>query len=433
MNKTALIARSEFLRRVRSKWFIATTLLAPLLSLSLVFVPLLAFSGDDGTERVAIRDETGILLLPIAEAVAPAIDVERATESLDSLREQVLSGQLDGALLLPASLLADSTSVGADGPPAGAVYYSRGSGIDGNFELRNAVRSAVRRARAKQAGADSTIIGEFESAVGFDRVTVSEDGDAGDNALGKFLLANVLSLLVYIAILIYGAMVMRGVIEEKANRIVEVVASSVRPFELMMGKVLGIGAVGLAQLIGWSLLMVLFSALASPLMLALAPDGAAASPTPANVPFDLAATTSILSPGLLVAFVLFFVGGYLLFSGLFAAVGSAVDQEADAQSLQAPIMIPLVLPVLFVTSVANNPDGPLSVFLSLFPLSSPVIMIVRMAVSDVPLWQVVLSLVLLAAAFVGVIALAARIYRVGILMYGKKATFADLWRWMRTA
>ena len=433
VTKTALIARSEFLRRVRSKWFIATTLLAPLLSLSLILVPLLAFSGDDGTERVAIRDETGQLLGPIAEAVAPGIDVERAMEPLDSLRARVLSGQLDGALLLPSSLVADSTSMGADGPPAGAVYYSRGSGIDGNFELRNAVRAAVRRARAEQAGADSAIIGQFESSVGFDRVTVSTDGDAGDNALGKFLLANMLSLLVYIAILIYGAMVMRGVIEEKANRIVEVVASSVRPFELMMGKVLGIGAVGLTQLVGWSVLMFLFSALASPIMLALAPDAPAPSATPADVPFDLAATTSILSPSLLIAFVLFFVGGYLLFAGLFAAVGSAVDQEADAQTLQAPIMIPIILPILFLTAVADNPDGPLALFLSLFPISSPVIMIVRLAVSDVPFWQVALSLALLAAAFVGVIALAARIYRVGILMYGKKATFRDLWRWMRTA
>ena len=433
MNKTALIARSEFLRRVRSKWFIATTLLAPLFSLGLILIPLLAFSGDDGTERVAIRDETGRLLAPIAEAVAPGIDVERATDPLDTLRARVLNGQLDGALLLPASILRDSTTVRIDGPPAGAVYYSRGSGIDGNFELRNAVRSAVRRARAEQAGADSLTIAQFESSVGFDRVTVSTDGDAGDNALGRFLLANMLSLLVYIAILIYGAMVMRGVIEEKANRIVEVIASSVRPFELMMGKVLGIGAVGLTQLIGWSLLMFLFSALASPIMLALAPDAPAAGATPTDVPFDLAATTSILSPGLLVAFVLFFVGGYLLFSGLFAAVGSAVDQEADAQSLQAPIMIPLVLPVLFLTAVADNPDGPLALFLSLFPISSPVIMIVRMAVSDVPWWQVVLALSLLVASFVGVIALAARIYRVGILMYGKKATFTDLWRWMRTA
>ena len=434
MNKTALIARSEFLRRVRSKWFIATTLLAPLFSLGLIVVPLLALGGsDDETERVAVRDETGRLAGPIAQALAPGVDLERAGAPLDTLRAQVLGGQLDGVLLLPASLL-DSTAMGSDGPPAGAVYYSKGSGISGNVEIRNAVRDAVRRARAEQAGANAGVLDQFESAVGFDRVTVSEDGDSDDDVrLERFLLANVLSLLVYLAILIYGAMVMRGVIEEKANRIVEVIASSVRPFELMMGKVLGIGAVGLTQLVGWSLLMLLFSTLAGPIFLALAPDAPAGGPAGATPDIPFASAASILSPGLLVAFVLFFVGGYLLFSGLFAAVGSAVDQEADAQTLQAPIMVPLVLPVLFLTAVADNPDGPLALFLSLFPLSSPVIMIVRMAVSDVPWWQVVLALSLLVLAFVGVIALAARVYRVGILMYGKKATFSDLWRWMRTA
>ena len=432
MNKTALIARSEFLRRVRSKWFIATTLLAPLFSLALIVVPVLALGGDDGVERVAVRDETGRLVAPLAEALAPGVDVERATAPLDTLRAQVLDGQLDGVLLLPASLL-DSTAMGSDGPPAGAVYYSKGSGIGGNLEIRNAVRGAVRRARAERAGADSTILGQFESAVGFDRVTVSEDGDGDDTSLERFLLANVLSLLVYLAILIYGAMVMRGVIEEKANRIVEVIASSVRPFELMMGKVLGIGAVGLTQLIGWSLLMLLFSTLAGPVLLALAPEVPAGAPAGATPDIPFADASSILSPGLLAAFVLFFLGGYLLFSSMFAAVGSAVDQEADAQTLQAPIMVPIILPVLFLTAVADNPDGPLALFLSLFPLSSPVIMIVRMAVSDVPWWQVALALALLVAAFVGVIALAARIYRVGILMYGKKATFSDLWRWMRTA
>ena len=432
MNKTALIARSEYLRRVRSKWFLATTLLAPLFSIALIVVPLLALGGDDETERIAVRDETGRLAAPIAEALGASVDIEDGAAPLDTLRARVLEGALDGALLLPASLLNDSTAGGEDGPPAGAVYYSKGGGIDGGFDVRDAVRGAVRRVRAEQAGADSAVIGQFESAVGFDRVTVSEDGDAGDNTLGRFLLANVLSLLVYLAILIYGAMVMRGVIEEKANRIVEVIASSVRPFELMMGKVLGIGAVGLTQLVGWSVLMFAFSTLAGPILLLLAPEAPAGGP-PNDLPFDVAATSEMLSPGLLVAFVLFFVGGYLLFSGLFAAVGSAVDQEADAQTLQAPIMVPLVLPVLFLTAVADNPDGPLALFLSLFPLSSPVIMVVRMAVSDVPWWQVALSLALLVAAFVGVIALAARVYRVGILMYGKKATFGDLWRWMRTA
>ena len=433
MNKTLLIAKSEYLRRIRSKWFLAATVLVPVLAIATFLIPMLAFSGDDAA-RVAVVDETGRLAGPLAEAVGDGAELEAVDVPVDTLRAWVLSGAVDGALVLPSGVIA-----GAEG----ARYYATG-GLESNGALRSAVRESVRRARAEAAGASADAVAAFQSDVPFSRVTVSEDGDGADDSFGRFLLANFLSLLIYIAILVYGMLVMRGVIEEKANRIVEVIASSVRPFELMMGKVLGIGAVGLTQLAAWAALLFGIGVAAGPLVLALAPEaasgaaGGAAGPpgapgaAPPDVPFD-AALAGMLSPGLLVAFVLFFLGGYLLYSSLFAAVGSAVDQESDAQSLQAPVVLPIMLPVFFLTVVANDPDSPLAVALSLFPLSSPILMVVRMAVSDVPVWQVALALALLAAAFVGVIALAARIYRVGILMYGKKASFADLWRWVRTA
>lgn len=432
MNKTLLIAKSEYLRRVRSKWFVLATLLVPVLGIASLVLPILAFSGGDEALRVAVVDETGRLAAPLAEALPEETVVEAADAPLDTLRAQILAGDLDGVLVLPAGLLADSASAAASG--AQASYYSKG-GIDSGFGVQGAVRQAVRRARAEAAGASPAVVGAFRSDVSVERVRVSEDGDGGDDAIGRFLLANFLSLLIYLAILIYGMLVMRGVIEEKSNRIVEVIASSVRPFELMMGKVLGIGAVGLTQLLSWTLLMLGLSVAAGPLFLLFAPDVPAAAPGAAaeDLPFDPEMVTGMLSPDLLVAFVLFFLGGYLLYSSLFAAVGSAVDQESDAQSLQAPIVLPIMLPILFLAVVADQPDGPLAIGLSLFPLTSPILMVVRMAVTDVPVWQVALSLALLAAAFVGVVALAARIYRVGILMYGKKATFADLWRWVRTA
>ena len=426
MNKTLLIAKSEYLRRIRSKWFIVATLAVPLLAVASFALPMLAFSGDDG-ERIAVVDETGRLGAAVAEALPEGTEVERSTAPLDSLRVQILAGRLDGALVLPEALLDASTE-------ARAVYYARG-GIDPQNGLQRSIREVVRQARAEAAGASPAVVDAFGSNVGLDRVTVSAEGDGGDDALGRFLLANFLALLIYVAILIYGMLVMRGVIEEKANRIVEVIASSVRPFELMMGKVLGIGAVGLSQLLAWMVLMAGLTVAAGPLLAAIAPDPAAAVPGGADVEVvDPAALISgMVSPELLVAFVLFFIGGYLLYSALFAAVGSAVDQESDAQSLQAPVVLPIMLPIFFLTVVANDPDSTLSLVLSLFPLSSPILMVVRMAVTDVPLWQVALALVLLGVAFVGVIALAARIYRVGILMYGKKATFSDLWRWLRTA
>ncbi|MEM7786642.1 MAG: ABC transporter permease, partial [Bacteroidota bacterium] len=423
MNKTLLIAKSEYLRRIRSKWFIVATLAVPLLGVASFALPLLAFSDDSG-ERIAVVDETGRLGEAVAEALPENTEVVATDAPVDSLRAQILDGRLDGALVLPEALL---DSVGE----ARAAYYARG-GIDPQGGLRRSVREVVRQARAEAAGASPAVVDAFASDVALDRVTVSADGDGGDDALGRFLLANFLALLIYIAILIYGMLVMRGVIEEKANRIVEVVASSVRPFELMMGKVLGIGAVGLSQLLAWMALMAGMTVAAGPLLVMLAPDPATAMPAGAgvDVPDPAAMLSGVVSPGLVVAFVLFFIGGYLLYSALFAAVGSAVDQESDAQSLQAPVVLPIMLPVFFLAIVADEPDSTLALVLSLFPLSSPILMVVRMAVTDVPVWQVALALVLLGAAFVGVIALAARIYRVGILMYGKKATFGDLWRWL---
>ena len=431
MSQVALIAQSEYLRRVRSKWFIGTTLLAPLLALAVVAIPVLVLSGTDSetARTIAIVDQTGVLADSVAAALPATYEVSGESRVVpESLRPAVLSGKLGGYLVLPAGVLDGSAS---------PTYYSSGSGMNELVTLGDAVRGAVRSERVRRAGASARVVALLDARVPLDQVTVSAEGDAAGGALVQLVVANTLGFLIYIAVLLYGAMVMRGVIEEKSNRIVEVVASSVRPFELLMGKVLGIGAVGLTQLVGWGVLMAAATTAAGPLLLAFAPPaaagGAAAAGAAADLPVDPAALAAAFSPGLLGAFVLFFAGGYLLYSSVFAAVGSAVDQESDAQTLQVPVMIPIILPMLFLPYVLDQPDAPLSVFLSLFPFSSPVLMVVRMSVSVVPVWEVVLSLALLTAAFVGAVWVASRIYRVGILMVGKKATLSDLWRWARTA
>ena len=440
MNKILLIARSEYLRRVRSRMFVLTTLLAPLLMLAVVVLPVLmaVMTEGDAARTVYIVDQTGRLRDALAEALPETYVVQtRPNVPLDSLRAEVLDGRLDGYFVLPEGLLNGT---------ADAAYYSRGGGgLAQQAALRSSIQNIVRVERIRSAGADDAVLDLLDSRAGLDDVTVSETGESAGGVIASSVVAYVLGLLIYISVLIYGVMVMRGVIEEKSNRIVEVIASSARPFQLMMGKVLGIGTMGLTQLVAWCVLLVAMSVAAGPLLsLALSPEvastpgvnlpeGVEASDLPFN-PDDLPAMLgSLLSPGLLLAFVAFFLGGYLLFSSLFAAVGSAVDQESDAQSLQLPIMMPIILPVFFLPSVLTAPDAPLSVILSLFPFSSPILMVVRMAATDVPAWQVLLAFALLIATFVAVIAAAARIYRVGILMYGKKATLRDLWRWMRTA
>jgi ABC-2 type transport system permease protein len=224
------------------------------------------------------------------------------------------------------------------------------------------------------------------------------------------------------------------VIEEKASRIVEVIASSARPYELMMGKVLGIGAAGLTQFAVWAVLVAVAFAFVGPMLLLItSPELAAAPGTDAALEAAGLAGFQLPPVSLFLSFILYFIGGYLLYASLFAAVGSAVETEADAQSLQMPITIPVILPALFLPFIADNPEAPLAVALSLVPFFSPILMPVRIAGGATAPWEVVASLVLLVAAFLGAIWLAARIYRVGILMYGKKASFRDLIRWVRYA
>jgi ABC-2 type transport system permease protein len=431
MNKIGIIARSEYLRRVKSKGFIIATVLAPvaLLALLAVSVGVGVLTQESGARTVAIVDQTERLGAALAERLPDNYLASVATVPEDSLQARVRRGELDGYFVLPRGLL--------EGEGEASYYSEGGGGFSAQFRLQDAVGDVVRRARLEAAGASPDVLDAAEAPVGVRLVALTDEGEAEDATWLYAGLGYAMGFIIYIAMFVYGAMVMRGVIEEKTNRIVEIVASSARPFQLMMGKVLGIGAVGLTQFALWVLLVLVgmvvlgtvLAGMVDPTALAGA-DAAAVEDLPidpsmltlANVPFDL-----------IVYFLLFFLGGYLLYGSLFAAVGSAVEQESDAQSLQLPIMIPVILPALFLPFIADNPDAPASVALSLVPFFSPILMVVRAAATEVPFWQMGLALVLLALAFIGTIWVASRIYRVGILMYGKKATFRDLARWVRMA
>jgi len=333
---------------------------------------------------------------------------------------------LDGYLIIPSNIVQTNK----------ATVFTRGGGGFGFISsLENAVTSVVRKERLLQAGTDTSVIALVEKGIDIQTQKITKKGTEKDYTTTYAGVGYILGFLIYIMMFMYGSFVMRSVIEEKTSRIIEVLASSAKPFEIMFGKVVGIGAVGLTQVMVWVIVGAVLMSLAGPIAGLFTPKSAiiaqqmASSGGQAQFPggFEIPA----ISIWLVIAFVFYFLAGYFIYSTLFAAVGSAVDQEQDAQQLMLPVTLPIVIPILFIGAVISNPDSMLSVVLSLFPLFTPILMIVRVAATEVPLWQVALSVVLVIGTFIGCLWMTSRIYRVGILMYGKKPNFKDIFKWIK--
>lgn len=420
------ILRSEYWRRVRSKAFILTTLLAPIGIVLLALAPgALMYVSQSSPTRVAVVDDTGVLLDRLKAASADKLTFFAVPGPPDSAEAHVRAGRYTGYLHLPEGLLGDTGR---------ATYVTTGGGgLITQSDLRSAVTDAVRQQRLQAQNASPAVMEILQANINVTTRKLTETGTEADSTIGSVAVGWVMGFLIYLAVLIYGQYVMQGVIEEKSSRVVEIVVSSVRPFELMMGKVLGIGAMGLTQFVVWGVLVIAGSSMAGTLAaLFLRPEQlnlpAGASQEAMLQAADI--TLPTIAPSLIVWFVLFFLGGYLLYATLFAAVGSAVEQQQDAQSLIVPITLPLIVPIMFIYFLIESPDAMLSVVLSIIPFFSPVLMVARMALTSVPFWQTALAFVLLVGTFVGAIWLSSRIYRVGILMYGKNPGLRELLRWV---
>ena len=347
----------------------------------------------------------------------------RADAPTDSLRARTLRGELDAYLLLPATIL--------EGEGTPEYFSGESGGISGPIRLENLVERAVRNVRLSERNVPSEVRAIMDANLNLKASTITEEGTESQSALSG-LLGLMMALTVYLAVFVYGQYVMQGVIEEKSNRVVEVVVSSVKPFELLMGKVLGIGSLGLVQMIIWVTLAgagltfggTLVALFIDPADLGIAPDASseavmdAAGITLPTVPLDV-----------VVWFILFFIGGYLLYASLFAAVGSAVEQQQDAQNLLYVVLVPLMVPIIAAGYIMEVPNGMIAKVLSYVPFFSPVLMPVRMTATNVPIWEVVLAFALLVVGFLVMIWIASRIYRVGIFMYGKAASFSEIARW----
>ncbi len=412
-NKTLIVFSREYMQRLKSKSFILSTILAPVALFAAIFIPIATtVLLDDDTRRVMyiINDAD----LDLANLTLSG-DVDATVVDLveDSLRILVLDESIDGYLLLPAGVTAGTEP---------ARYVSRGGGgLQFRFELERSVEKIVREARLIEAGVDNTTLGILDSEVQFEGIRLTEEGEGADSTELLSVIGYVMAMIIYICVFLYGSMVMRSVIEEKTSRIIEIVVSSVRPFQLMLGKVLGVGAVGLTQILIWSAgLFVLVSVVTTS--------------TGAHAPTDLSELDLPDVPfSFFVYFVLFFLGGYLLYASLFATIGSVVEQESDAQRFMLPIALPIVMSLLLLGGIIKSPNSTLSIVASYIPLFSPILMPVRGIVAPLAFWEMPLALVILFATFGATIWVCARIYRIGILMYGKRPGFSDIIRWARMA
>ena len=438
MSKLSLIIRREYLTRVRKKSFIIGTLLAPvgLLVYMLIIIGLSSYQGS-GEIKVAVIDEAKMVNpLPDGKGVR---FIPSGNKTLDQLKTEVTEKQLDGVLRIPA--------LGNFQQKEHTIYYYSDEKLapekSGMMEKR--IAEKIRTFKMDSLNLDETRLKLLDSEVSIDPEGINSDqeDDQSKYTAGVGLaVGGVMTFLLFFMVLMYGQMVMKSVMEEKTNRIVEVMMSSVRPFDLMMGKIIGAGLVGLTQVVAWVVLSGAVSILV-PLLMGFDASqmqqpmaaGGAADVDPEMIQDTGMRIMAELSkqnwPLLIGAFIIYFLGGYFIYSSMFAAIGSAMgDDMGEGQSLTLPATIPLIL-AFYIVSMAGwrNPDSGLMVFASIFPLFSPIAMPFRLAFNP-PWWQVALSLSLVIASAVFFVWLAGRIYRVGILMYGKKVTMKEMWKWL---
>jgi ABC-2 type transport system permease protein len=417
LGRLLIVTRREYLERVRSKAFMVSTVLGPLIMGALVVLPGLLMSRQRREPlRIAVLDEAGALGPKVEAALgerrrdgAPRFAVRPAGEGpvagrRDALREQVMKGEIDGYLVLPAEALESSV----------AEYHGRNVS---NFEelrhIDDAVEDAVVGTRLTGAGLAPDRVRALTRKPDLKTIRVTAQGLREDRRGMAFVLAFMLVSLLYTSLAIWGAAIMNGVLEEKTNRVVEVIASSLPATHLFAGKVLGVGAAGLTQFLAWAATLGVLSLYGA--------AGAAAS----------GVQLPELGAAVLGWFVVLFLLGYFLYGALYAAVGAAVNTTQEAQSLAFLVMMPLMLGFVFAPLVISNPDGPLSVVLSLIPPLTPLLMFLRVNSIMPPAWQLALAVVLSIGTILLLNWAAARIYRVGILMYGKKPTLPEILRWIR--
>ncbi|MBX9808249.1 MAG: ABC transporter permease [Flavobacteriaceae bacterium] len=437
MSIITLIIKREFIAKVRNKSFIVMTFLSPLL-----FVGIAAFVGylstmKADTKRIAIHDEAGLFaneFKALNSKNAEYLYLDLSSIDVKSLKDSITNESYEGLLYIP--------KVANDKDLENKIQYISNESASISFveNLQDIIAKKLTKDNFEKANLDTLAIKNAQAKVNISLAKASgEQSVKGLNEI-KIAIGGAFGYLIMMFIIIYGNMVMRSVIEEKTNRIVEIIISSVKPFQLMMGKIIGTSLAGLLQFFIWAIIGLTMMLVASSF---LGIETCPATKLPSDVMQvahqELVGTAQMYVQELwglpiatiLISFVIYFIGGYFLYSSFYASIGAAVDNETDSQQFLLPIIMPLVLAVYIgFFTVINDPHGTIATVFSMIPLTSPIVMLMRIPFG-VPLWQLALSITILFGTFFFVVWFAAKIYRVGILMYGKKPTWKELYKWLK--
>lgn len=437
MNKILLIIQREYLTRVKKKSFIIMTILGPILMAAMIIMPAFLANWSEATHKnIAVLDETGWYYEKFKDQ--DNITFYHVHEDLETDKEKALYEKGDLLLYIPKTEL--------NIPIYAELFSTNQAGLNVTAYIKSVMKREAENKKLLASGLDPDVIKSSKVNINLSTVRVEEGGvETKSNTEVEVGLAIFAGLMIYFFIFMFGAQVLKGVMEEKQSRIVEVILSSVKPFQLMMGKIVGIALVGITQFLLWIVLTGIFlgafqsgifggsvdalNLLSQQSQISnVATDSSGSSVDPFLMVTEI--ISGINFKIMIFSFLFYFLAGYLLYASLFAAIGGAVDQDADTQQFMLPVSIPLIFSVAMSGVLINQPDSSLSFWMSMIPFTSPVTMMIRIPFG-VPIWEIALSMSLLVLGFLGSTWVAGKIYRTGILMYGQKVNYAIIWKWLR--
>ncbi|PSL28609.1 ABC transporter permease [Dyadobacter jiangsuensis] len=436
MRNIFLVIRREYLVRVKKKSFLVMTVLGPLLFVAFYGTVFWAAVSSVDIKTVQVLDESGLFRNKFKDS--ETLKFESTNTSIDSAKAAFPNSDANALVYIPANVIQSPKSV--------RIYAAKNVSLELKSEIEKVIEKEIEDIKLAEAGITHKILEDSRVNVNSETISLSEEGEKTSSSGAATVIGGICAFLIYMSVFIYGTQVMRGITEEKTSRIVEVIISSVKPFQLMLGKIIGVALVGLTQFVLWILLTTALTSATSAVIASkmskesaqieqemkkaqMPNQGLPGGNVDNPVAEVLGAVSSLNLPLIIGCFLFYYLGGYLLYSALFGAVGAAVDNDADTQQFMLPITLPIIFSFVFAQFVLRDPDGTLAFWTSIIPFTSPIIMMVRIPFG-VPAWEIALSMVLLVLGFMGTTWVAARIYRVGILMYGKKVSYKELVKWI---